>query len=36
MYNSQEQHWTVEGNKVVADILTTYVQEMKTKLQDSL
>lgn len=36
MYNSQEQHWTVEGNKVVADILTTYVQEVKTQSQDSL
>ncbi len=36
MYNPQEQHWTTEGNKVVADVLTTYVQEIKTKPQDSL
>jgi hypothetical protein len=36
MYNAQEQHWTVEGNKVVANVLSEYLKERKTKKQDSL
>lgn len=36
MYNSQEQHWTVAGNKVVGDVLSEYIQEINKKAQDSL
>ncbi|WP_299680793.1 hypothetical protein [uncultured Dokdonia sp.] len=27
MYNAQEQHWTVEGNKVVADVLSKHIKQ---------
>lgn len=36
MYNSQEQHWTKEGNKVVGDVLSKHIQEINKKVQDSL
>lgn len=36
MYNTQEQHWTVQGNKVVADALSGYIKEFRTRSQDSL
>ncbi|MEP0262734.1 hypothetical protein [Dokdonia sp.] len=36
MYNTQEQHWTVQGNKVVANALSEYITTSKTKPQDSL
>lgn len=36
MYNAQEQHWTVNGNKVVADVLSEYLKERTTKELDSL
>lgn len=36
MYNPQEQHWTVGGNKVVADVLSEYLKQRVTKKQDSL
>ena len=36
MYNPQEQHWTVAGNKVVADVLSEYIKQRKAKKQDSL
>jgi len=36
MYNSNEQHWTAAGNKVVADVLSKYIQEINIKSKDSL
>ncbi len=36
MYNPIEQHWTVEGNKVVANVLSKYLKQRITKQQDSL
>lgn len=36
LYNSKEQHWTVQGNKVVADVLSGYIKGLKLRLQDSL
>ena len=36
MYNAYEQHWTVQGNKVVGDVLSKYIQQEIIKNQDSL
>jgi hypothetical protein len=36
MYNTQEQHWTVQGNKVVAEALSEYIKASRLKVQDSL
>lgn len=36
MYNREEQHWTVQGNKVVADVLSEYFTALQSRDQDSL